>query len=272
MAMKAAQWSLLGGSALLAGLAAVRFALALGGTAVPDLPALVGGSYEAQAPRPLDTREAVWNEPPAQSGGEDWVFEVFTPPIIYFNPETKEFTLTPPVPRAQRPPFGLEVVSVERELYRLQYAGYLGEEGRYLVEVRDLASGQFLRGRVGDTFEEAAFSIRDFAANRRLVEPENPGETPYVETEIRLTIHDARLGEDLVLTDQPRYGERPIVTAKSVSGQVVTAFPGDVITLEGARYHIRSANPATGEATIEKVDADGSSLETRSFETKPPPR
>lgn len=267
--MKAAQISLLGGSGLLFALAILRLALAFGGESAPALPNLSGGAYVDQAPAPLQSRSAVWNEPPAQSGGEDWVFEVFTPPIIYFNPETKEFTLTPPVPRAARPPFGLEVVSLERELYRLQFAGYVGEEGRYQIEIRNRETGEFLRGRIGETFAEADFTIEGFSATRHLVEPEDPTATPYVETVIELTIKDLRSGETLTLTDSPRYGKRPLVTVRTADGAMQALFPGGTVTEGETTYTVTSADLSTKSVTIDKHDAAGNLLETKTFALEP---
>ena len=37
-----------------------------------------------------------WAPPQPQSRGEDWVFDVFTPPVLYYNPASREFTVTSP--------------------------------------------------------------------------------------------------------------------------------------------------------------------------------
>src|SRR2546430_2047527 len=37
-----------------------------------------------------------WNPPPALPRGRDWVYDTFTPPGIYYNSRSHQFTVRPP--------------------------------------------------------------------------------------------------------------------------------------------------------------------------------
>ena len=47
----------------------------------------------AKAPLP---ETVAWSRPENQSRGEDWVFDAFTPPVLYYNPKSREFAVTRP--------------------------------------------------------------------------------------------------------------------------------------------------------------------------------
>src|SRR5690606_38539467 len=49
-------------------------------------------TYEVTPMVEPDLSVPQWEEPVAQSAGVEWVFDVFTPPVIYFNPQTETFT------------------------------------------------------------------------------------------------------------------------------------------------------------------------------------
>ena len=92
--------------------------------------------YEAEAPQ--DRLES-WAAPKSQSRGEEWVFDVFTPPVIYYDPISREFAVTPPNLQArddglsQWTHFDLELLEVRLRPYRLQLVGYAGEPGSYVA-------------------------------------------------------------------------------------------------------------------------------------------
>ena len=95
----------------------------------------MSAGYEAAV---LDTTEAgtkTWPAAPAQTSGPLWIYDVFTPPEIYYSAATKKFSVTPPprqvVEVVVEQPFGVSVVSVRPDSFRLQLVGYIGEEGDF---------------------------------------------------------------------------------------------------------------------------------------------
>jgi hypothetical protein len=67
--------------------------------------------------------EVQWPGPVAQSQGDNWLFDIFTPPKIFVHPKTREFTAVPYIeekaievqPENPKPPFGMLFVSLYRK-------------------------------------------------------------------------------------------------------------------------------------------------------------
>jgi len=231
---------------------------------------LQGADYERPVSKISGVQEAHWERPPGQSAGEEWIFEVFTPPIIYYHSGTQQFALTPPSGNLKEEPFGLDLQSVDHELYRLQYAGYLGEEGRYVVEIRDMETQTYFRGKVGARFPEAEFSIKDFVVNAYVVQPQDSKSTPHLERVIQLVIWDERSAKSIVLTQEPLIGEFPIVVVKDQYGAAHRVRSGECFTSGDAVFTLLDADPAAGSARFRKDPASGVPSETVLLRQAPP--
>ncbi|MBT4225885.1 MAG: hypothetical protein HOD72_15645 [Opitutae bacterium] len=67
--------------------------------------------------------EVEWSGPVAQRQGDNWLFDVFTPPKIFVHPKTGKFTAVPYIeekaievkPQNPKPPFGLSFISLYRK-------------------------------------------------------------------------------------------------------------------------------------------------------------
>ena len=109
--------------------------------------------------------KAIWDKPVSQSRGEDWLFDVFTPPVIYYNPVSGTFTLTPPTivsgKIADDPykDFGLELVDVRPRPYRLQLVGYAGETGNYVAYFEYIPTGTLILARENKVLVEAGVKV-----------------------------------------------------------------------------------------------------------------
>lgn len=251
----------IGAAALLAaGLAALLR------TTPPPLPAAPAEIYppEPRAAAVPAAATASWNEPPSQSAGPEWLFEVFSPPIIYFNPERNAFDVTPPRRTPPPRPFALSPARFERGLYRLQYAAHAGSEGRYIVELRDEESDAWLRGRVGEHVEEGGFRILDFSVESIRVPGADAGETAYVVEVVRLEIFDERANETVVLTREPRYEDSWKLIAGTPDGTVALNEGGQWRDGD-AVYTVESMDPANGHVRVTRRHGDDTEAESREF-------
>lgn len=232
---------------------------------------LSGGVYGGEVPAIAPASFARWKAPVAQSAGREWIFEVFTPPIIFFDPQSGQFTLRPPLEPEVPPVFGLEVTGIERVPYRLQYAGHHGEPGRYWVELHDVAEDRFYRGRSGEAFPEGEFVLRRFTAETRRVQPpDRPWATPYVETFIEVVVDDQRSGETVTFGRDPLYLPEPVaVVVDALTGDVSRLFPGDPLDSLEARFILEAIDRTAGTATVAKYALGGALLERRTFSLEP---
>ncbi|MCC5805602.1 MAG: hypothetical protein JJU00_04665 [Opitutales bacterium] len=253
-----------------AALLAAGFA-ALLRAAPPPLPSPPAAVHppEPRAVAVPDPTPAAWDEPPNQSAGPDWLFEVFTPPIIYFDPERNAFDVTPPRRAEPPPPFALNPVRFERGLYRLQYAAHAGAEGRYIIEIRDEETDTWLRGRVGEHIAEGDFRILDFSVERIRVPGAAAGDTAYVDEVILLEILDERTGETVVLSREPRYEDAWTLVAEG-DGYTLSLDEGEQWQDGSTVYTIDSMDPATGQVGVTRRRGDAEP-ESRGFSIPPDP-
>jgi len=149
-----------------------------------------------------------WEDAPAQSRGADWLYDVFTPPVIYYNRQSGSFTVTPPAavtPVAtvrKDEPFDIELLSVRQEPYRLQLVGYVGTAENPLATFEIADSGETVVGRPGRRFEKHEFTLRSFDI-RRITTPVGDG-MPVVESVAVAVIIDERTGREEILTNREK--------------------------------------------------------------------
>jgi hypothetical protein len=230
-----------------------------------------GAAFAAEPPTLAPQRFLPWNPPSAQSAGREWIFEVFTPPIIFFDPASRQFTLRPPLEPAPAPLFGIAVDGLERVPYRLRFAGYHGEPGRYHVELREVVAGTFHRGRPGDTFPDLGFTLLRFVAEpRRIADPERPWATPYLDTHIEVEVEDERLGRRVLFGREPLYLPEPAARLRDeVSGETTRRFVGESWETVAGRFLVETVDPASGRVVIAKFAEAAQLPERRTFTLTP---
>lgn len=210
--------------------------------------------------------KAVWPEPPSQTGGEDWLFEVFTPPVIYFDEATRSFRLTPPIAPPDPEPFGLEVATLRREPYRLQYGAHHGVEGNYLIEIHDLKEDEWYRGRVGQRIDDAGCVITRFRAWKDRVQPEVPGATPYVVDRVELVLQDLRENAEVVLGREQKLREDITIGVELHNGTRASMQVREPLVTGDATYLITRLDYEANLLTVQRISAhDPSEVREETF-------
>ncbi len=194
-----------------------------------------------------------WNPPAPQSAGADWVFELFSPPQIYFDASAAEFRIT--APGAPLPPrdFELQLHAIERPWYRLQFQGYAGTPERALITIRNRETGGYVAGRVGDAFPEHGFRIHAFRCERRRVADEaRPHATPYAEESIDLTVLDERLGREISLDSKARRAPQwhALFRERGDPLAIHSLREGEQLRLGAARFTLEGIDARAGAVTV----------------------
>jgi hypothetical protein len=204
-----------------------------------------GGPVTAlDIPQVIDL-EVVWDSPRPQSEDGLWLYDVFTPPRIFINPETGQMEPTPFAPPPPPPAFGLRLTAMNRDMFRLQLDGYieqdLGDASTSILLFLDTENQNILRGRVGDALAEMDIRVDAFEVERRINE-----EDSTIIRIPRVTVTDLRNGESLSMTTGERIFGREIeirFSHNDVSGQTFTAAAvGDVITVGDERFELIDIN------------------------------
>jgi len=218
--------------------------------------------HEPQFAQTPTIAQVSWPEPAAQSQGREWVFDTFTPPVLYYDPVQKTFTVTPPVVREVAPvvaetPFEVELVSVRQEPYRIQLKGYSGTEAAYTAHLEVIDTGETVLGRPGQVFPEARgnFAVRSFEVRR--ITTTSEGSMPVVENVAFAVILDSRTGREVTLTNR-----EPLMLPRLQCVLRTRVFPaeehalreGMKITVNGYDYTVMqlSMNPAQAVVSRKK--------------------
>ena len=161
--------------------------------------------YTASAPDAPPIKTEIWKLPGAQSRGRDWVYDAFTPPEIFYNARSKQFTVRPPssLTDEETPDaFGIELVTVRPEPFRLQIIGYVGEEGNWRAMFQNVLSGEVFLAAAGRRVPNLALTIKSLdVVSLPVTIPDSMTTLQRVATAV---VGDEKAGRDVTLTHRER--------------------------------------------------------------------
>lgn len=223
------------------------------------------------APR-VSTRS--WPQPPSQTRGVDWIYDVFTPPEIYYDEATKQFSVTPPVAKIVEPvkeiPFGIVLVGIKQDAYRLQLVGYVGAEGDYRGTFQNTITGDTIIGRAGKVIPGLDLTIKSFEVKRnKIISKES---MPVYDTEATAVVVDTKTGEEVRLTNKARLIKGNPFAILKVDGatDTVTHREGEKFTVGDATYTVVSVTSEPPSAVVTKETAQTAAPETKTLTPEAP--
>ena len=166
---------------------------------------LASTPYEATAPSAPPVKTETWAAPVAQSRGREWIYDTFTPPEIFYNARSKQFTVKPPsslLDEEAQEVFGLELVTVRPEPFRLQLIGYAGGEGHWRGTFQVVKTGEVFLGTTGKSVPALSLSIKSLDVS---LQPVRMGESMTTkQLTATAVIRDEKSGRDVTLTHRER--------------------------------------------------------------------
>jgi len=244
-----------------------------------------GEPFEMAPPTPQAGIAANWSEPAARDEAGLWLYQVFTPPILYIRvDEDGNRFLDPRRPEVEQPeeeedviPFGVRLIAIEQELYRVQIDAVFERTpaeprtATFIIEYLEAEPGEASteRMRVGDSSDRLGIRIDDAKVS------EVRGPDGGLERIFIVTIFDLRRQRALELRDdRPRYDERPVFVISSTldpSAQVRIREVGERFQMNDASYTVIDLD--AGDESISLVkEADYleiSESETLSVDDRP---
>lgn len=207
--------------------------------------------------------EANWKPAASQSRGDDWVFDVFTPPVIYYDPNSREFAVTPPSLQVvdavdmKWTAFNIELLEVRQRPYKLQLVGYAGSAGSYLVYFENTATGAIVLLREGQ--EDAALGVRLTSFQEQKVETSKDGETTVVQNVGVARVADYASGQEVSLTnlETKMFSDLEAKVRVLPEGILRNVQVGSRLDLENGDYLIEDLSAQPQEAIITKISKDG---------------
>ena len=201
-----------------------------------------------------------WPKAGGQTSGAEWIYDVFTPPEIYYDATSKKFSVTPPVAPPVGPevvvPFGVELVQVKPDAFRLQLVGYIGSEGDYRGTFENTVSGETIIGRAGKTIPSLGLTIKTFEVKKITITSKESMPT-YV-TEATAVVVDTKTGDQITLTNKQRSisGEPFAVLKAAGNDQPVSYRAGATFQAGTAKYTVLSVTVEPPSVEIRKESPD----------------
>lgn len=224
---------------------------------------LTGAAYTpASLPAATISEALQWPVATALSRGPNWVYDVFTPPVIYYNEEDKQFTVTPPEARtvavevvAPPEPFGVSLLKVVQYPFPLQLVGYVGKDAEIRGTFQNELTQETFFGTTGKQIPALNMEIVNFTAKRvrKVVE----GQT-IVYTEASARVRDLKTGKETDLSNTKRLIEADPVVVIQVDGEANTRelSAGASFTVGELTYTIDSIQTDPASVTITKSGGD----------------
>ena len=214
-----------------------------------------GAGYGPANLKPPEARAAVWPKPPVQSAGPGWLYEVFTPPVIYYDTLARSFAVTPPQhPRETGLPFGLELLAVRQEQFRLQLAGYCGEPGAYLAVFISPDQPGIRLARAGRRLENLGLTLRSITVEK--IPVEHGDAWPVYDVAARAVLTDDQTTGEVVLDSRARkFTGTPLAVLQPLSGgQPREVREGDTFAEGNSTYRIERIQLDPPEAVVARSE------------------
>ena len=259
MAVTSSDKVLVGAALLMALASAAGFGwLIIKQTSVPIGPAprveLTNAPYVPTAPDAPPVKAETWSAPVAQTRGREWIYDAFTPPEIFYNSRSKQFTVKPPsslVDEDALESFGIELVAVKPEPFRLQLIGYVGGEGNWRGMFQNVVSGEVFLATSGHRVPKLKLVVRSLDVT---AQPIRMGESMTIRQRVATAVvRDENTGRDVTLTHRERVFTGTVFAFVAPPGETATreVRSGDMFTIGEATYRIEKIE--TTPPTVEVV-------------------
>lgn len=269
------------GMLLLTALTAVLLAAAWAGWRSSLLPfpaafarkvSLSGRAYQAVDFTARAAKSELWTEPAPQTHGTEWLYEIFAPPTIYYDPERGELSVhsSQAATAAAIADFGLELVGVRREPFRLQLVGFVGGEGNYFGTFENVLTTEHFLARAGRSVPALGVTIVDFKVQR--VGVNSSDSMPVNEPVAVAVVRDEQTGEEITLNDRECYQGGALfatVAASDAPDERADLRPGEVFTHGDARFKLREARLMPPAADVAKESPDSPFPEIKILTPRP---
>ena len=214
-----------------------------------------------------------WNPPAAQTRGRDWVYDAFTPPEIFYNARSKQFTVKPPsgvVEGDTEEPFGLDLVSVRPEPFRLQLIGYFGEGASARGTFQNLLTGEVFLAAAGRRVPNLALTIKTLEIRTQPVALANSMTTQ--QRVATADVRDERSNRDVTLTHRERQFTGTVSAFVAATGSTATreVRVGETFKLGEATYRIDRVQLTPPTVEVTKTAPDPAPPERRTLTPREP--
>ena len=221
---------------------------------------LAGVAYVPAAVGVGSHHGSTWAPPPAQTRGRDWIYDTFTPPEIFYHARSRQFTVRPPGgvrDDGLDEPFGVELVAVRPEPFRLQLIGFVGDEQGWRGTFENVLTGEVFLAAAGHRVPKLGVTIVAFDVRKQPVALAQSTTTQQrVATAV---IRDDRSGDELIMSHRERRFTGTLYARVAAEGAAGTreVRAGESFKIGDATYRVERVemNPPSIVITKESPQA-----------------
>jgi len=220
--------------------ASSRFTVTLEFCEINQPPAELSGQSATPPPQSPAAAPRLWAEPTAQRRGRGWVYELFTPPALYYDRQTASVRALPATASAPADAtdaeIELQLVEVRRAPFRLQLVGYAGDPGDLRGIFVQPGSSETLILRGGERIAAQGLRVEkiDLACPGT-----GAGDDATADVVARAIVQDEFAGEDVTLSNrEPCLAGAPVgvFTSRKTPGFRRELREGESVGLNGWCY------------------------------------
>ncbi|MDB6095685.1 MAG: hypothetical protein JWM32_3247 [Verrucomicrobia bacterium] len=214
-------------------------------------PGATGSEFYPEAAVDFASNGVRWDPPRAQMRGDGWIYEVFTPPEIFYDELAREFTVTAWEEGVAKPPAnptGLELVDVQAEPCAIQLIAYGGSAQRWVGSFEKLGTGEVMLAASGDELPGTGFEVESL--EMRPIGRPGPAEDFPSRREMEAMVIATETGERIPLTVGTRCDREEFLATLRATGGHAGEYgvrAGDEVTGLDARFELARVelNPPT---------------------------
>jgi hypothetical protein len=214
--------------------------------------------YVPKAVAAVPVKVEAWPAPAPQSRGREWVYDAFSPPEIYYNARSRQFSVKPPASLVEgdaSEPFGLELVGVRPEPFRLQLIGYVGAAGNWRGTFQNTRTGEVFLAAAGRRVPSLGLTIRSLEVG---TQPVTVAESMTTRQRVATAVvRDEQAGRDVTLTHRERVYTGTLFAFVAAPGQSATreVRVGDSFKQGEANYRIEKIESTPPSVEVVKESA-----------------
>jgi len=216
------------------------------------------------------TQPCRWTEPAAQKRGRGWVYDVFTPPSLYYDARARLLSAIPAAEAARTDPTeaapDLELLTVRRGPFRLQLVGYAGAADDRRGIFANIDTGETVIGREGGRLAGQGLTLKSLSLK---CPDAGTGESAVTGDLVATAIvTDELTHEDLVLTtrEQCRAGAPVgLFTSRKTPGFRRELREGESITVNGVNYYVERIDLQPPQVVVGSTGPGESEPRIRAF-------
>ncbi|MDD2764677.1 MAG: Amuc_1100 family pilus-like protein [Opitutaceae bacterium] len=211
----------------------------------------------AVAPEAGEPAPAVhlWAEPGPQRRGHGWLYDVFTPPSVYYDRKAGRLSATPAAGvtggGTTEPRLDLELLEIRPGLFRLQLVGFAGGTENLRGIFLDPGTGETVIGHPGESLAGRGLTVKSIGLDRGPVGSVASAETRGIA--VTAVVVDEGTGIEVVLTSREPCREGAplgLFASRKTPDFRRELQAGESVALDGMNYCVERIEPETQSAVV----------------------